>query len=197
MESQPKSSGQSEQPVQYQYNHIFEKLVMGTEPLSNERLVGMIAYADYKDEKYRWKASYREVHNVNDVPVANVADFLLGYNEKRLQKLKDDAALFLTSFAAEYAEDRIEEEKEKAKDSEIIKKIGRQKDGWWVSILKGALGSFAFTVFVFLFSLLFSLAKPGSNYSKLVQFIVGNKDFIVLPVDDCRINNSKNCKKYQ
>lgn len=187
------------------YNPIFEKLVINTDPDSKYRLIGMLAYADYKLEKYQWKEQYRQVHGEISVPPEIVSNFLLNYHDAKLKKLVSDAEATFLSFAEHYAELRIDDLYDEMKDdavsvtvkteSKVIQqKLSNQVEGWGVSILKGALGSALFALSVFIFSVLFSVAKPSSNYGKLIQFIIGDEEYVILPKDDCRLSNQgKTC----
>lgn len=177
------------------YNHIFEKLVVETEPDSKDRLIGMLAYADYKEEKYQWKEQYRKSQNVDSIPADDVSKFLLAYHDDKLDKLRGDAEEVLYVFAEHYAEERAEEAYNEALESELLAQVKSQKDGWWVSGVKGAFGSLLFATLAIIVSILFSVASPDSNYGKLVQFVIGNKDFLVLEKDDCRLKSSDiDCK---
>ncbi|MEX0603408.1 MAG: hypothetical protein WD623_06980 [Marinobacter sp.] len=124
------------------YNHIFEKLVVEAEPDSKERLIGMLAYADYKEEKYLWKEQYRLNQQVDTIPADDVKKFLLAYHDGKLEKLRGDAEEVLYVFAEHYAEERAEEAYNEALESELLSQVKAQKDGWWTSGGKGALGSF-------------------------------------------------------
>jgi hypothetical protein len=172
------------------YNHIFEKLVVETQPDSKERLIGMLAYADYKEEKYLWKEQYRKSQNVDSIPADDVSKFLLVYHDSKLDKLRGDAEEVLYVFAEHYAEERAEEAYKEALENELLTQVKSQKDGWWVSGVKGAFGSLLFATIAIIVSILFSVASPDSNYGKLVQFVIGNKDFLVLEEDDCRLKSS-------
>ncbi|EHA17622.1 hypothetical protein [Halomonas sp. HAL1] len=172
------------------YNNIFEKLVVEAGPDSKERLIGMLAYADYKEEKYQWKEQYRLTQQVDTIPADDVNKFLLAYHDGKLEKLRSDAEEVLYVFAEHYAEERAEEAYNEALGSELLSQVKAQKDGWWISGGKGALGSFLFASFAVVVSIFFSVASPDSNYAKLVHFVIGNKDFLVLEEDDCRLKSS-------
>lgn len=169
------------------YNEIFEKLVINTASDEKERLIGMLAYADYKEEKYQWKEHYRQSKNVLDVPAQDVQHFLLAYHDNKLHKLRNDAEEILYVFAEHYAEERAEEAYNEALENNLLQEVKNQKDGWFKTVFKGALGSLLFSVFVFLLSILISFASPDSNYSRLFQFIVGDEEFVILPKSDCRL----------
>lgn len=200
------------------YNHIFEKLVIGTELGTKERLIGMIAYADYKEEKYQWKEQYRNTHDVDTVPSEAVKTFLLSYHDGKLDKLRNDAEEMLYVFAEHYSEKSSLSAYEDGKESTIIneirthnaknysaikrnnfsvaQKVSSNYDGWWVSGFKGALGSAIFTFIALVISILFSVANPDTNYGKLVQFILGQREFLILHPNDCRLKNAnENCEK--
>ncbi|EHK9068646.1 hypothetical protein KCU34_004120 [Vibrio vulnificus] len=169
------------------YNQIFEKLVINAAPDDKERLIGMLAYADYKEEKYQWKEQYRQSNGVSVVPAQDVQNFLLAYHEDKLNKLRNDAEEILYVFAEHYAEARAEEAYNEALENNLLSEVKNQKDGWVKAAFKGALGSLVFSIFVFLVSIVISFANPDSNYSRLFQFIVGGKEFVILPSNDCRL----------
>ncbi|MBQ4863035.1 hypothetical protein J8L98_15215 [Pseudoalteromonas sp. MMG013] len=188
-----------------QYNPIFEKLVISTNEESKYRLIGMLAYADYKLEKYQWKEHYRQVHNDTSVPPEMVANFLLNYHDAKLKKLVNDAEATFLSFAEHYAEQRIADLYNELKDDVVSKTVKKESqliqdtikestDGWFSVVLKGALGSALFAMSIFIFSVLFSVAKPSSNYGKLIQFMIGGEEYVILPMNDCRLtDSSKTC----
>jgi hypothetical protein len=45
------------------YNQIFEKLVINCDPNSLERLIGMLAYAEYKLDKHEWMRTNPNPYN--------------------------------------------------------------------------------------------------------------------------------------
>jgi hypothetical protein len=177
------------------YNPIFEKLVVNLEdnPDPEDYLVGKLAYSEYKEDKYYWKKAYQADRNVQEIPEAAVNDFLLTYGDRRLEKLKDDAREQLMVFAEIYAENQVKEAKEEAKLEALTEEIKRHRDGWWKAGFKGALGSFIFAAIVFVISALISLSQPDSNYARLFQFLIGNQEFVILPGDDCRVNDDIPC----
>ncbi|WP_100754555.1 hypothetical protein [Vibrio salilacus] len=198
------------------YNPIFEKLVVDTKRNSKERLIGMLAYADYKDEKYQWKEQYRKAHGVEVVPAEDVKSFLLSYHDHRLEKLRNDAEEVLYVFAEHYAsgiskevyknalnDNLIKEVREhnlknysatKKNNASVLAKVESSYDGWWVAGFKGALGSTIFAFVALLLSIVFSLANPETNYGRLVQFILGKQDFLIIHPEDCRLKSaSEDC----
>ncbi|MCC4273585.1 MAG: hypothetical protein DSY86_07425 [Marinomonas sp.] len=183
------------------YNPIFEKLVISTDPESKERLIGMLAYAEYKEEKYSWKEHYRSAKQVTEVPDEDVRNFLLAYQDERLDKLRNNAEELLYVFAEHYSEEVAKATYKQALEDELLKavkenntdtleQVSSAKDSWPIAILKGALGSLAFSFVVFCISLAFSVANPDSNYSKLFQFIIGGKDFDIIPQVESEKNQS-------
>ncbi|MDF4434299.1 hypothetical protein P3441_22085 [Vibrio parahaemolyticus] len=205
------------------YNPIFEKLVIGTSPNTKERLIGMLAYSDYKEEKYQWKEQYRSANNVDEVPAQAVRDFLLAYHNGKLEKLRNDAEETLYVFASHYAEgiskdvykqalnDNLLKEvrshnnsnysaikksnitvasKVQNSTSDVISEMKERYDGWWVAGFKGAFGSTIFAAVALFISILFSVANPDTNFGRLVQFIIGKQEFIILHPNDCRLKSS-------
>ncbi|GAB2188827.1 hypothetical protein MAH1_04340 [Sessilibacter sp. MAH1] len=177
------------------YNPIFEKLVINTDPDSKDRLIGMLAYADYKEEKFQWKEQYRQSNGVDTVPKEDVKNFLLSYHDRKLNKLRSDAEEMLYVFAEHYLEEQVQDAYEEALKDELLEElksikehisstVTKYNDGWFFSPLKSAVGSLMFAVAVFVVSVFVSFAIPDSNYSKLFQFIVGGEDFVIIKSDD-------------
>ncbi|MEZ9627431.1 hypothetical protein [Aliivibrio fischeri] len=194
------------------YNPIFEKLVIGTRSNSKERLIGMLAYSDYKDEKYQWKEQYRKANSVEIVPADAVKAFLLAYHDGKLDKLRNDAEETLYVFAEHYSEkvsetvykqalnDNLLKEVRthnsknysaiKKNNASILSKIEKSYDGWWVAGLKGALGSTIFAAIALLVSIIFSVANPDTNYGRLVKFVIGQQEFLIIHPNDCRLKSA-------
>ncbi|MDS0788275.1 hypothetical protein OSB94_09255 [Proteus vulgaris] len=129
----------------------------------------------YKQEKHEWAESYRKMHNTNNIPLSDLSNFLLIYSDEYLLRLKNSAELY-TEIAIDLAKDEI-------KNISIIKEIKRYREGWWKAGSKSALGSIIFTFFAFFISVVISIANPDSNYSKLIHFIIGGKEFVIQQVN--------------
>lgn len=194
------------------YNPLFEKLVIGTPQNSKERLIGMLAYSDYKEEKYLWKEQYRKANSVDMVPSEAVKAFLLAYHDGKLDKLRNDAEEMLYVFAEHYAESVSKEASRQALNDALLKEIrthnnrnytGIRKrnasvvtqleksyDGWWKAGLKGALGSTIFAFGALIISILFSIANPDTNYGRLVKFVIGQQEFLILHKNDCKLKSA-------
>ena len=105
------------------YNPIFEKLVISTQPDTKERLIGMLAYADYKEDKYQWKEQYRKTHNVQVVPPEAVEHFLLAYHEDKFRRLLSDAEQTLYVFGERYAESIVADAYNEAVEASIVTEV--------------------------------------------------------------------------
>lgn len=90
-----------------QYNQIFERLVVQEPEDSVERLVGKLAYAEYKLEKYEWSLESGE-----DIPDTDLQAFLRLYNPRVLQKHRRAAENLLLAYAGEYSDSVLEDELE-------------------------------------------------------------------------------------
>jgi hypothetical protein len=102
---------------QQNYNPIFEKLVLSPDEESPERLIGMIAYADYKQDKLEW---------IRDNPTASPIEkeaFLKGFTDRRLDNYRENAAGHLYAYAEVYAEERLEEELEQEKSNQLFQEV--------------------------------------------------------------------------
>jgi len=195
-----------------QYNPLFETLVIKTAPDSKERLIGMLAYAEYKEEKYQWKEQYRKTNSVDIVPSEAVQAFLLAYHDRKLKKLRNDAEEILYVFAEHYAEGVTKEAYKQAlndnllkevrihngknysgikrSNSSVVSQLEKSYDGWWKAGFKGALGSTIFAFGALIVSILFSVANPDTNYGRLVKFVIGQQEFLILHKNDCKLKTS-------
>ena len=84
------------------YNQIFEKLVVSHEENSPERLIGMLAYAEYKLDKHEWMRSHP------NASLSEKAAFLSRNSERVLGKYYTEAEYILYSYGEEYAEGVVE-----------------------------------------------------------------------------------------
>jgi hypothetical protein len=161
---------------QQNYNPIFEKLVSNSDKDSPERLIGMIAYADYKQDKLEW---------IRDNPTATPLEkeaFLKSFTDRRLNNYRENAQISLFAFAEEYAEvtlqERLEEEKSsqlfqevKNNEARLTTEIQKTKTKFWECIWQGIVSSTIFTVMLFFLGLTIRFAAPNSGIGKIIQFL--------------------------
>ncbi|MFN5514964.1 MAG: hypothetical protein ACK5CA_09505 [Cyanobacteriota bacterium] len=159
------------------YNQIFEKLVLSTEPISENRLYGMLAYAKYKLEKNRW---YK---NVNSPTKEMVDAFLTSYDRERLEELVREAENTLLEFADSYANQLLEEKLELYKQDILSQELGTlQKDltaeinktklSFWLPVWQGLVASAIFTFSLFILALIIRFAAPDTSIGRLLQYLL-------------------------
>lgn len=164
------------------YNPIFEKLVVSYEENSQERLIGMLAYAEYKLDKHEWMRS-----NPSASP-EEVAAFLSHYNERVLLKYRNDAENVLYSYAGKYAEDLLNEELEKLKDEGLSQELKNAEDrlsteikatkvSFMEPIWQGIIASAIFTFLLFIIALMIRFAAPTSSVGQLLQYLLAPEDY--------------------
>jgi len=158
------------------YNPIFEKLVANSDEDSPERLVGMLAYAEYKQDKLEW---------IRDNPNASSLEkeaFLKSFTDRRLNNYRKNAETNLYDFAEVYAEARLEGVLEQEKSSQVFQEIKNNetrlnieikkvKTGFWGSVWQGVVSSAIFTAMLFFLGLTFRFAAPNSGIGKIIQFL--------------------------
>ncbi len=164
------------------YNPIFEKLVVSQEENSQERLIGMLAYADYKLDKHEWMSS-----NPTASP-SDLAAFLSHYNERVLTKHRIDAENFLYSYAAQYAENVLKERLDKLKDEGISKDLKSIEDrltteikethiSYMIPVWQGVIASAIFTFILFIVALIIRFSAPNSGIGQIIQYFVAPENY--------------------
>lgn len=164
------------------YNPIFEKLVVGTENDSPERLIGMVAYAEYKLDKHEWKQANQNATE------EETKSFLSHYSERVLEKYRTDAANVLFNYAGIYAEDVLNEELEELEEKRflqeltatkkhIVNHIEENKTGFWLPVWQGITASIIFTSILFILALLVRFAAPDSNAGQLLQYLFSPDEY--------------------
>jgi hypothetical protein len=158
------------------YNQIFEKLVVSQDENSVERLIGMLAHAEYKLDKYEWVSSKPTVTPIE------IQAFLDRYNERMLGKYRNDAETVLLSYASQYAEAVLQERLEKLRDEAISKElktieanltreIRATKVSYMKPVWQGIISSAIFTFILFILALLIRFAAPDSSIGQLLQYL--------------------------
>ncbi|QCS48692.1 hypothetical protein FEK30_04160 [Picosynechococcus sp. PCC 11901] len=154
-----------------QYNQIFEKLVLSCDEDSSDRLIGMLAYAEYKLEKCEWvKKNLSATKTKKDA-------FLDSYTDRRLDKLRDEASTTLSIFAEDYAEKRLSEELQTGISQQIREATKKDLWGFCWGVFQGVAASAVFSLCLFFLALSFSLAQPESNFGKIFQFLVSSDKY--------------------
>jgi hypothetical protein len=157
------------------YNKIFEKLVVSYEENSLERLIGMLAYAEYKLDKHEWMRS-----NPSASP-EQITAFLSHYNERVLDKYRTDAENVLYGYAGQYAEEELKDKLDKLKDEGISKdlkgiearittEIKAIEVSYAKPIWQGIIASAIFTFILFIIALIVRFAAPNSSVGQLLQY---------------------------
>ena len=164
------------------YNQIFEKLVVSQEENSQERLIGMLAYAEYKLDKHEWMSSHPNP-SPNDLNT-----FLSHYNERKLNKYRIDAANILYGYAGLYAEEVLKDQLEKLKDEAISKDLKSIEDRltteikathirYMIPVWQGVVASAIFTFILFIFALIIRFSAPNSGIGQIIQYFVAPENY--------------------
>jgi len=140
------------------YNKIFEQLVVGTEKDSEAWLMGTIAYADYKMDKHSWME--KDPNSTTE----DLAKFLRHYDQRTLDKYKNQAKQVLLIYNEAYTEKRV---KEILKEEAILKELR----GWWKGFWQSVAASVAYTVIIFVLTGLFAASNPKSSIAQIFRYI--------------------------
>ncbi len=165
------------------YNPIFEKLVVNHKANSLERLIGMLAYAEYKLDKYEW---------IRSKPSASPAEIaaILGHfsSERVLDKYRTEAENVLYTYAVQYSEEELQEKLEKLKDEGISKdlkstedrltqKIKDTKQSYMTPVWQGVIASAIFTFILFIVALIIRFSAPNSGIGQLLQYLLAPENY--------------------
>jgi hypothetical protein len=164
------------------YNQIFEKLVARYEEDSVERLIGMLAYAEYKLDKHDWMRS-----NPGASP-EQVAAFLSHYNERVLKKYRTDAENFLYSYAGQYSEEVLKDQLGKLKDegiskdlkgieARLVSEIKATEISYMKPVWQGIISSAIFAFILFIVALVIRFAAPNSGIGQLLQYFLAPDNY--------------------
>jgi hypothetical protein len=164
------------------YNQIFEKLVASHEENSLERLIGMLAYAEYKVDKHEW------MHSNPSASPTDLAAFLSHYSERILDRYRENAENVLYSYAGVYAEKILREQLEKLKDEGISKdlkstedrltqKIKDTKQSYMAPVWQDVIASAIFTLILFIVALIIRFSAPNSGIGQLLQYLLAPENY--------------------
>jgi len=142
---------------QPKYNQIFDKLVSIYPDQSSERLIGMIAYAEYKRDKAEWMQSKPTASKIE------MEAFLRSYNDRKLNEYRERASSLLLQYAAAYSKNKLEETLEAEKSKQLIQEIRGAKNSYWSGIGQGVVASFIFSFLLFVIGVLFTIQSPNSG----------------------------------
>ena len=165
-----------------QYNQIFEKLVVSYQENSQERLIGMLACAEYKLDKNEWMRS-----NPSASP-SEIAAFLSHYNERVLNKYRTDAENVLYSYAGQYADEVLRDQLEKLKDEGISKdlkniesrlttEIKATEISYMKPVWQSIIASAIFAFILFIVALIIRFSAPNSGVGQLLQYFLAPENY--------------------
>lgn len=177
------------------YNPIFEKLVIDTEEDSSDRLIGILAYGEYKLNKYEY---FNDFHAKFDRALKDEEEeqFLLCFNDRRLDEMRSSAETRLYAFADTYLDEQLSSIQKDAVDNSIVRTVEnigekalkgvKKYSGFWPSIVLSALGALLYTVVTALIILLFTVVNPDSTVAKLTRAFLTDQKIIIqtMPQED-------------
>lgn len=154
---------------QTKYNPIFEKLVIKGKKNGQEEdyLIGMLAYAEYKEEKYKWIKSHPNAEE------NALQAYLDHYSDENLDKLRERAKNFLYDYGSQYANYVVKEKLDNYKE-DVVKK---SKTPHWQAVVQGFIASASFTAALFLLAVVIQLTQPNSNFGKLLRFLLSTEQY--------------------
>ncbi|WP_313918586.1 hypothetical protein [Tahibacter sp.] len=110
----------------YDYNPFFETLVEKTDVDTAERLIGMLAYAQYKHTKCNWVRNFRAKYNRFPTRGDMQTFIEVYFLEDSMEALRKAAESKLYQFADWYASERIEVEREELRNTVTMLRIDAQ-----------------------------------------------------------------------
>lgn len=155
------------------YNYIYSKLVK-----NNNDLVGLIAYALYKQHKIEFIESFKANNNQQDPSEADFNSFYIGTcTQSSLSNYRDEAQNLLEKITLAAAREEINEFEESMlrdykKEIEIAVKKNNPK--WWISVGYSVIGAIVFSLFIALGSFLGSTSEKEN-----VQMILNTVNSII------------------
>jgi hypothetical protein len=165
------------------YNQIFEKLVTQYDSTSSERLIGMLAYAEYKLDKTNWTL-------VNQNPSQDKIDSFLSHagSDRTLGNYRNIAENTLITFADEYSQKRLEEELEKLNREGVLKALSETEEkitiavkatkvSYMKPVWQGIISSIIFTFGLFVLALIVRFASPNSSFGQLLQYFFAPENY--------------------
>ncbi len=126
------------------FNPFFQTLVLSTDPEHTDRLIGMLAYANYKRVKCDWVQSFRTKHKRYPKREDRQA-FIDAHNQPLgLDSLRSGAASMLYEFAEAYAEQVIETKRTELRKDAVADLLSTHKTDLEVVIKRhtGKMASF-------------------------------------------------------
>ena len=128
------------------YNEIYEKLVR-----DEDDLVGMIAYALYKQSKREWILG-QEDRNARPTTEDEERLFVSSYTAFDLGRLRDQAEEMLSAYAAYIIEQETPKIREDAQQTHLITRVDATlqqvaaQSAWWRQVGAGVLGAFGYSI---------------------------------------------------
>lgn len=135
------------------YNPIYNKLVK-----DDKDLVGLIAYALYKQHKIEFIKSFKASHDNADPKQGDFESFYVGScTTSSLNSYRDEAQILLEKLTLAAAREEIDAfENEMLQDykKEIAEAVKSNQPKWWNSVIYSVIGAFVFSIIVAMSSFL-------------------------------------------
>nr|WP_067297346.1 hypothetical protein [Marinobacterium profundum] len=192
--TQQATEGQAEdvQPLIPVHNPILRKLVIDEDDLPLA-LIGRLAYAEYKLQKFEFYRDTEENEGRSPTP-EELRGFLRNYNDRRLEQLRSEAEQTLFAFADEISQQFLTEQTRnssvlkqvEASNSQVIDDLVDVKShitdrtSTKTGLLLGMGASIASTVILALLIAIIGASSHNSNFGKLYRAIVLNEGTISL-----------------
>lgn len=148
------------------YNYIYSKLVK-----DDNDLVGLIAYALYKQHKIEYIESFKADNNNTDPTDKDFESFYVGScTASSLNSYRDEAQQLLEKLTLAAAREDINEfENEMLRNykREIADAVKSNQPKWWSSVIYSVIGAFVFSIIIAISSFLGKTSEKAN-----VQLIV-------------------------
>lgn len=132
----------TEEQTQYEisYNDIYEKLTSS----ENDKVIGMIAYSFYKEQKIEYMKSLANGDNVNE----KLKEFhKIASLPTQQEKYISDAQLFIDDFVDNIADSVLEQYSNQVNENAIMSKIQATKPHFLTGVFQSFLASFLIVIF--------------------------------------------------
>ncbi|MEG0107744.1 MAG: hypothetical protein RR705_02690 [Lachnospiraceae bacterium] len=147
------------------YNFIYEKLV-----ISDDDLVGLVAYGIYKKHKIEFITRFKEEHQRDPEKGECEAFFITSTTESQLAKYRDQAESILSEAVGNVASEEISKfEKEMLRNYKA--EIKQALPSGWMTIGLGILSAFIFSLIAALFFFLGGTSEKSTfdNTTKAIK----------------------------
>jgi hypothetical protein len=147
---------------------VFSKLLPDRNMPKFEKVVGMIAYAQYALQKHQYIESYyrEEGQSPSEDLLKSIILTFKNENGSALETLKDNSRNLLKEYAKEYAKSVAH-----ANIINPIKKEVHKRTRFWQGVAASSLGALVYSLLVAVIIFIATAAMPETKFSKIVRIL--------------------------